>query len=237
MNNEKNKALSAKNNFVVVTFHLFSEVCKINYFIFGSAQVFAFADIVAICFHQNSAVTFILVKAPVALKQSPTMFFNININTNRHTHSEIYTNTMWISILLYVIQRYTSISDVFKEGEGCLIMAHWRAAWNKWNKNSERLQIHSFPCVTCLGICNILRHLQSQCWRVGGHALWNGTLKHSVIHLKTLHLTAEYQAGGVNTDDKTTGNDMHNKLQMPLPPRHLFQKTTQKHLANDPLSF
>ena len=28
----------------------------------------------------------------------------------------------------------------------------------------------------------------------GGHKLWNETLKHSVIHLKTPQLTAEYEA-------------------------------------------
>lgn len=62
------------------------------------------------------------------------------------------------------------------------------------------------PCLFAVrrGICNILRHLLSQCWRVGGHKLWNGTLKHSVMHLKTVHLTAEHQAGDIHTDDMNT---------------------------------
>lgn len=65
-------------------------------------------------------------------------------------------------------------------------------------------------------MCNILRHLLSQCWMAGGHKLWNETLKHSVMHSKTLYLTAEYEAEDVHTDDRNTVRDMYNKLMMPV---------------------
>lgn len=72
-------------------------------------------------------------------------------------------------------------------------------------KTEEGIQFISL-CLFTVGraICNILRHLLSQCWRVGGHKLWSETLKHSVMHLKTLHLEAEYEAGDMHTDGTNT---------------------------------
>lgn len=55
---------------------------------------------------------------------------------------------------------------------------------------------------------------------VGGHKLWNETLKHSVMHSKTPYLEAEYEAVDVHTDDRNTTKDMYNKVMMPTPAIH-----------------
>lgn len=74
---------------------------------------------------------------------------------------------------------------------------------------------------------NILGHPLSQCWMVGGHKLWNETLKLSVMHSKTLYLTAECEAEDVHADGSSTVRDMYNKLMLTV----THSNSTSRHLS------
>lgn len=74
---------------------------------------------------------------------------------------------------------------------------------------------------------NILGHPPSRCWMVGGHKLWNETLKLSVMHSKARYLTAEYEAEDMHADGSSTVRDMYNKLMLTM----AHSNCTSRHLS------